>query len=51
MQLDVYLAGLGLDTGWLILFDRREGIPPVAERLAETTETSPAGRRVRVLRL
>ncbi len=50
-QLDGYLAGLGLTTGWLIIFDRRTGIPPLAERLAETTETSPGGRAIPVLRL
>ncbi|MGB0712582.1 MAG: ATP-binding protein, partial [Gammaproteobacteria bacterium] len=50
-QLDGYLAGLGLDTGWLVIFDRRSDIPPLAERLAETTETSPGGRAIRVLRL
>jgi hypothetical protein len=50
-QLDGYLAGLHLDTGWLIIFDRRTDIPPLAERLTETTETSPGGRLIRVLRL
>ena len=51
VQLDGYLAGLGLNTGWLIIFDRRAGIAPVAERLSEGTGLSPGGRRVRVLRL
>jgi hypothetical protein len=51
VQLDGYLAGLGLDTGWLVIFDRRSDIPPLAERLVETTETSPGGREIRVLRL
>ena len=46
-----YLAGLGLDTGWLVIFDRRGGIPPIAERLTATAETSPDGRPIRVLRL
>jgi hypothetical protein len=50
-QLDGYLAGLHLDTGWLIIFDRRTGIPPLDERLTEATETSPGGRLIRVLRL
>ncbi len=31
-QLDGYLAGLGLTTGWLVIFDRRAGQPPIAER-------------------
>jgi hypothetical protein len=50
-QLDGYLAGLGLDTGWLVIFDRRAGIPPLAERLAEEERPSPGGRRIRVVRL
>ncbi len=44
-QLDSYLAGLGLDTGWLIIFDRRTDIPPLAERLSEDDATIPGGRR------
>jgi hypothetical protein len=50
-QLDRYLAGLGLDTGWLVIFDRRDGIPPLTERLSEQEQPSPGGRRIRVLRL
>jgi hypothetical protein len=54
-QLDGYLAGLGLDTGWLVICDRREGSPPLAERLAErmaeAEQLSPGGRRIRVIRL
>jgi hypothetical protein len=42
-QLDGDLAGLGLDTGWLVIFDRRAGIPPLAERLGEEVHTSPGG--------
>ncbi|MFP4063762.1 MAG: AAA-like domain-containing protein [Halochromatium sp.] len=50
-QLDGYLAGLGLDSGWLVIFDRRAGQPPLAERIAEHEQRSPAGRRIRLLRL
>ncbi len=49
-QLDDYLAGLGLDTGWLILFDRRSNQPPIAERTAHQTATSPRGRQIVVVR-
>jgi hypothetical protein len=49
-QLDGYLAGLGLDSGWLVIFDRRPKAPPLAERLGSTEVTSPAGRRVVVVR-
>ncbi len=51
VQLDGYLAGLGLNTGWLVIFDRRAGQPPLAERLSESEQTSPGGRRMRLLRL
>jgi len=50
-QLDGYLAGLGLDGGWLVIFDRRDAQPPLAERLCERQQTSPGGRRIRLLRL
>jgi hypothetical protein len=49
-QLDGYLAGLGLDSGWLVIFDRRPGLPPVEERLTANEDTSPAGNRVTVIR-
>jgi len=49
-QLDGYLAGLGLDTGWLVIFDRRSGQPPIAERTGSREVTSPAGRRIQVVR-
>ena len=49
-QLDSYLAGLGLDTGWLVIFDRRTGQPPIAERTNCTEQTSPQGRRIQVVR-
>jgi hypothetical protein len=50
-QLDGYLAGLGLETGWLVIFDRRAGCPPLAERMADGEQPSPGGRSIRVLRL
>jgi len=49
-QLDGYLAGLGLDGGWLVIFDRRTGQPPIAERTARQTMVSPQGRRIEVIR-
>ena len=49
-QLDGYLAGLGLESGWLVIFDRRPGLVPVAERLASRVERSPGGRVVTVIR-
>ncbi|MBK1648049.1 AAA-like domain-containing protein [Rhabdochromatium marinum] len=49
-QLDGYLAGLALETGWLVIFDRRSGQPPLAERTTSTLTTSPQGRHILVVR-
>jgi len=49
-QLDEYLNGLNLDTGWLAIFDRRTGAPPISERASTETASSPAGRRITVIR-
>ena len=49
-QLDRYLAGLGLDTGWLVIFDRRSGRPRIAERTAREDARTPSGRPVIVVR-
>jgi hypothetical protein len=43
VQLNKYLTGLGLETGWLVIFDRREHIPPIGERT--TVETVDAENR------
>jgi len=48
--LDGYLAGLGLDTGWLVIFDRRPGQPPLAQRTRSEAATTPSGRAVTVVR-
>ena len=49
-QLDGYLAGLGLESGWLVIFDRRSGQPPIRERTASSEMQSPQGRRITVVR-
>jgi hypothetical protein len=49
-QLDEYLDGLGLATGWLVLFDRRSGQPPIRQRTGAAPARSPAGRTVVVIR-
>ncbi|WP_295539912.1 ATP-binding protein [uncultured Thiohalocapsa sp.] len=49
-QLDGYLNGLGLDTGWLVIFDRRAGQPPIEARSRVEEASSPAGRPIRVIR-
>lgn len=49
-QLDRYLAGLGLETGWLVIFDRRPDLPPIAERTTTEMATTPGNREVVVIR-
>ena len=49
-QLDDYLSGLGLATGWLVIFDQRSGQPPISQRTTSTTATTPGGRSVTVIR-
>jgi hypothetical protein len=49
-QLDKYLAGLNLDSGWLVIFDRRSGLSPIAERTRSELSTTPSGRAVTVIR-
>ena len=49
-QLDDYLSGLGLSTGWLVIFDQRSGQPPISQRTTSTTATTPGGRSVTVIR-
>jgi hypothetical protein len=49
-QLDRYLAGLGLDRGWLVLFDRRSGSPRLSDRTSSSEATSPGGRQITVIR-
>jgi hypothetical protein len=50
MQLDKYLDGLGLNMGWLVIFDRRPGLPPMGERISTEDAISPAGRDIVVIR-
>ncbi|MEM7062955.1 MAG: ATP-binding protein [Cyanobacteria bacterium P01_B01_bin.77] len=49
-QLDRYLAGLGLMTGWLVIFDQRLDIPPIAERTTAEQAITPGNRSVSVIR-
>jgi hypothetical protein len=49
-QLDGYLARLGLDSGWLVIFDRRSTALEIEERLATEMAMTPTGRGVTVIR-
>jgi hypothetical protein len=47
--LDSYLSGLGLETGWLVIFDQRSGQPPIDERTSSQPAQTPDGRSVTVI--
>ncbi|NEP19914.1 MAG: AAA family ATPase [Leptolyngbya sp. SIO4C1] len=49
-QIDRYLAGLGLATGWLVIFDQRLGLPPIAERTTTESAETASGRSITVIR-
>ena len=49
-QLDGYLDTLGLDTGVLALFDRRDLSAPICDRVSLDETTTPKGRTVTLLR-
>ncbi len=48
-QFDEYLSGLGLDTGWLVIFDQRKGQPSLAKRTRVEEAMTPGGRTVAVV--
>jgi type II secretory pathway predicted ATPase ExeA len=48
-QLDGYLDGLGLPTGWLVIFDERPGAEPTSIRTRRELARSPAGREITVI--
>ena len=45
-----YLDDLGLDTVWLVIFDRRPGLPTMGEQGKTKEAVSPAGRAITVIR-
>lgn len=49
-QLEGYLQGLGVATGWLVVFDQRRGLPPIAERTTTEAAVTASGRQVTVIR-
>jgi hypothetical protein len=49
-QLDSYLARLGVDFGWLFVFDRRKKAPPIEERLSTQIVTTKNQRSITVIR-
>jgi hypothetical protein len=49
-QIDGYLAGLSQETGWLVIFDRRSGLPRISERTTTEVALTPSERQIRVIR-
>lgn len=49
-QLDGYLARLGQDEGWLVIFDRRDNAPEIEKRLKTEIQMTPMGRIITVIR-
>lgn len=49
-QIDQYLTKLGLDSGILVIFDRRKVAPDVEERIRFDEALTPSGKRITLLR-
>jgi hypothetical protein len=49
-QLDSYLARLGVNYGWLFIFDRRSKASAIEERLSTQITTTKNGRSVTIIR-
>ncbi|MEB3217087.1 MAG: ATP-binding protein [Nostocales cyanobacterium 94392] len=49
-QLESYLARLGLEEGWLFVFDRRKNALPIEERLSTQVVVTENQRRITVIR-
>jgi hypothetical protein len=49
-QLEGYLARLGLDSGWLVIFDRRTTAVAIADRTTTESAVTETGRQVTVIR-
>ena len=49
-QIDRYLMGLSLNSGWLVIFDQRSGIGPIADRTTVEQAETINGRQITVIR-
>lgn len=49
-QLDSYLARIEVNSGWLVIFDRRSKAPKIEERLSTKTTTTQNGRSIVIVR-
>ena len=50
MDIDPYLERLDVAQGWLVIFDRRAGLPRLADRTEAQAQRTPGGREVMVVR-
>jgi hypothetical protein len=48
-QIERYLARLDLDFGWLVIFDRRQAVLPIEERLRSEVHQTASGRTIEVI--
>jgi hypothetical protein len=48
-QIDGYLARLGLESGWLVIFDRRREVLPIEERLRSELHSTEHDRQITVI--
>jgi hypothetical protein len=49
VQIEGYLARLGVDFGWLVIFDRRERALPIEQRLRSQVHQTAEGRQITVI--
>jgi hypothetical protein len=49
-QIDGYLGGLSLNTGWLVIFDRRSGQPRIHDRTFTESTLTKTGKAITVIR-
>jgi hypothetical protein len=49
-QIDGYLGGLSLNTGWLVIFDRRRGQPRIHERTFTEPAMTKSDRAITIIR-
>jgi hypothetical protein len=49
VQIEKYLARMGLDSGWLVIFDRRKAVLPIQERLRSAVHETETGRVIDVI--
>lgn len=49
VQIDGYLARLGVDRGWLVIFDRRSSVLLIEERLRSEVHQTDRGRTIEVI--